>query len=190
MSRIFSSLTINLCKASFCALFLLVGISAAQAQSKVDKLTDGNIRFFIEDLSKITSGEQLNGNPKYAEIFLEKHLHPNARFKSVMQYNIPGLPPQENSVALDKTEYIQNIESGTQVLQNYENETHIVEIKISSDQRKATIQTQGIERGTMSAEGQEIPVEGNSTCHQIIMLSKKGVIQMYNANCQTVISFQ
>lgn len=189
MSKLPSVFTTNLYLA-FCAFFMLTLPQSAHAQNKFDKLTDGNIRFFIEDLSKITAGNGPSMDAKRVSIFLNRHLHPNARFKSVLQYDIPGFPAQANSIALDKSEFIANVESGSQVLENYENDTHIVEIKISSDKKKATIQTQGYERGNINVEGEFLPVEGNSTCHQIIMLSKKGIIQMYNANCKTVISFQ
>lgn len=93
-------------------------------------------------------------------------------------------------MALDKEDFIESIQAGGQALSNYENNVQILEIKISSDKRKATVQTQGHETGTMNADGQELPVQGNSNCHQIVMLSEKGIIQMYNANCETTISFQ
>ncbi|MFP4313852.1 MAG: hypothetical protein ACLFR0_05950, partial [Alphaproteobacteria bacterium] len=99
-------------------------------------------------------------------------------------------PPQANSMALDKEDFIESINAGSKTLENYDNSVSILEIKISSDKRKATVFTQGRETGTMNAEGEAIPVEGNSKCHQIISLSEKGIIQIYTANCETVISFQ
>lgn len=178
----------------FCVLCMLTSVTVlwsqnTHAQSKVDTLTDGNIRFFIEDISKITSGN-LGQSPERITTFLNRHLHKHARFKSTLKYNIPGFPPQATALALNKDEFIENIEAGSKALDNYQNDVRIVEIKISSDKRKATVFTEGYETGTMNAQGQAIPVQGNSNCHQIVMLSKKGVIQMYNANCETTISFQ
>lgn len=190
MARISSFSAINLYKAVFCLFIVMIISLPAQAQNKFDKLTDGNIRFFIEDLTNITSGVDLSADSGRIAAFLNRHLHPDARFKSEMQYKIPGFPAQSNSVALSKEDFIENIQSGSQVLENYQNETQILKINISKDKSKATILTQGRETGMMQVDGQAMPVQGTSNCQQIIMLNEKGVIQMYNANCKTIISFQ
>lgn len=162
----------------------------AHAQRKIDSLNNGNITFFVQDMTEITSGNDASMPQGHAIKFLERHLHPNARFKSAISYNMPGFPAQENSISLNKEQFIENIQAGSQTLEDYETSVEVRDIKISRDGRKATLNTIGYERGTMSASDQQFPVEGNSFCTQIVKLSDKGVIQIYHANCKTTIQFQ
>lgn len=175
---------------SFFLFIFCVSAKNTYAQSKINALNENNITFFIQDMTAMTSGGNLSNSQGSIVQFLDRHLHPKARFKSALQYNIPGFPTQENSVSLNKEQFIENIQTGSQTLENYETSTEVHDIKISKDSRKATLRTVGYERGTMSASGQQFPVEGNSTCNQIIMLSENDIIQIYHANCKTTIRFQ
>ena len=114
-------------------------------------------------------------------------------FKSAIKYNVPGFPSQENSMSLDKDQFIDSVLSGQQALQDYESSIDIQSIKISRDKTKATVQTRSTENGVMpipseSGSAEMIPVRGDSSCDQILMLEKK-IIQMYSANCTTEITF-
>lgn len=177
-------------------MFVALGVftipSFSHAQS-VKSLTEDNIKSFVNKTADLTSGKKLEMSSDEIGDYFEEHLHEHARFKSVLKYDIPGFPPQEASMSLDKEEFIDNVKSGAQALSDYKNKIRIKDIKISSDKRKATVQTTGSESGIMpvSSDGktkQHIPVEGASTCQQILML-EKGTIQMYSANCETKIKF-
>ncbi len=165
----------------------------AQAQ-KAKELNEKNIEQFIEKTSEIAAGKSLE-NIEKVQAFLNRHLHEDARFKSIMQFDIPGFPTQETSLTLNKSDFINNIGQGAHTMSDYENTVRIRSIKISSDKRKATVQTIGEESGMMDMVAgtddiQQVPVEGTSSCQQIITLSQKGYIQMYQANCETRIRFK
>ncbi|HRQ61993.1 MAG TPA: hypothetical protein PLO23_10880, partial [Alphaproteobacteria bacterium] len=70
------------------------------------------------------------------------------------------------------------------------NQIAVREVKIASSGKSATVKTDSTEEGVMDVEGQQVPILGQSTCDQIIMLSDKAVIQMFNANCTTIIRFK
>lgn len=180
---------------TFFVLFAaLLAYSPAYSQDTYSKLNESNIKNFINLTSKITSGSDSGMTQEEVALYLDTHLDKKARFKSTMQYNIPGHPPQETSMSLDKKEFIKSIEDGAKSVTDHKYEININNIDISKDGKKATVQTSGFETGIMPivAEGveQNVPVEGSSDCNQVISLSKKGVIQMQSAQCITVISFE
>ena len=173
---------------------ILVGMSPANAQQKHKRLNKDIITEFIHKTSDMTSGANLEMSSEDIVEFLEIHLDKKARFKSTMKYNIPGYPAQETSMSLDKEDFIKSIQDGAQSMEDYENEIRIKMIKIAKNGKKATVQTEGFETGIMpvSTDGvttQNVPIEGRSSCNQIISLGKKGVIQMYSAQCTTEITF-
>lgn len=157
-------------------------------------LTEERIKEFIHKSSDITNGMQKDMSKEEIAAFLNTHLHENARFKSNMKYVIPGYPSKENKMTVNKEEFIENVQSGAQTLEDYSHEISVKTINISSDKRKATVLTSGKEAGTMvintDGKEQKVPVIGQSSCNQIIMLSDANVIQMFNANCSTEIQFQ
>ena len=164
------------------------------ATQKYKKLTEEIITTFIEKTTKITSGQSYTMSTDEVVDYLNVHLEKQARFKSTIKYNIPGYPPQENSISLKKKDFIDSIKAKSETLAYYESSIKIENIKISRDKRKATVQTTGYETGVMPMpmEGggtQDVNVEGESRCTQILVLSKKNILQMYNANCTTNIHF-
>lgn len=174
-------------------LLFFTGCSSAYAQ-KANQLDEKNIENFIQKTSKIAAGASTD-KPEKVERFLNRHLHDDARFKSVMKFTIPGFPTQESAMTLSKEDFIENIHKGQQALSEYENKVAIMSVKISSDKRKATVETTASESGLMdvvnaSGDIEQVPVKGASTCQQILMLSKKNYIQMYQANCKTQIYFE
>lgn len=169
--------------------------SNTEARIKVRKLDKNIIEKFIEKTSEITSGQDLNMSQDEIQTFLKRHLHKDSRFKSVIKFQIPGYPEQVSSMALDKNEFMDSIKAGSQKIEEYYNKVEILDVKISSDKRKATVKTQGTETGIMTIspdgiEQQRVPIEGNSTCNQIITINRKHIVQMYNANCTTTINFK
>ncbi len=170
-----------------------VFVMPAYAQ-KYKTLDEQAVTRFIEKTTKIITGSADSVSPDQAIRYLERHLHDDARFKSVMTYQIPGFPTQESAMRVDKREFIESIDEGAQALTKYQTEVQIKDVQISSDKRKATVQTVNREIGAMAisngfGEPEEVPITGTSQCSQILMLNKKGDIQMYNANCETLIEF-
>lgn len=163
------------------------------ASEKHSTLTEDNVTAFIEETTKLTSGHNLNKSSEEIIAYLDRHLDKNARFKSTMTYNVPGFPPQQNAISLDKDEFIDYVQEGANSLEDYDNEINVDKVRISKDGTRATVQTSSFETGSMSVNGrdggQEVPVEGVSNCLQILKLHR-GVIQMYSANCSTEIQFQ
>ncbi len=174
-----------------CAVFLLAAPHVSHAGKK-GQLDESSIREFVEQTTEITS-KNTSMSPDQVRAYLELHLHKKGFFKSEIRYNIPGYPSQTNTLSLDKPQFIDSILSGQQALEDYEIKLNIEEINISRDGGKATLRTSSIERGMMpvpreDGKSESIPVEGSSTCSQIIML-ENGEQQMYSANCVTEITF-
>ena len=165
------------------------------AAQKFKKLTESNITEFIETTSSLTSGYGIEIEESDLQQYLETHLDEEARFKSTVQFNIPGFPPQKKSLSLDKKDFMTQVAEGTKSIEHYENKVKVEKVRISKDGTKATVETSGFEEGFMpvsldGATTQDVPIEGVSECLQIIKLSDKGVIQMYSANCTTNIQFK
>lgn len=163
------------------------------ADDAIQKLTERNIKAFIEETTDVTAGNRRALSSEEIAEYLEKHLDKKAHFKSVMKYHIPGMPVQEVSLSLDKQEFMKSVGQGAEAVEGYETLVEILNIKISSDGEKAFVKTRNTEYATMpvpSENGgtQDVPMEGVSECTQILLL-KTGVIVMYNANCVTDIQF-
>ena len=180
------------CCFTFCAL--LSANEAMAKRGKLDRLTEDNVRAFIEETSHITSGHSRDLSNDDIKRYLKRHLEPKSRFKSVMKYHVAGMPPQENSISLSKEEFIKSVEAGAKSVDDYEHIVEIQDIRVSSDGKKAFVKTTTTEVGTMpvpTQDGghQQVPVEGESECNQILSLNK-GVIQMFSASCTTDLRFQ
>jgi hypothetical protein len=179
---------------SICVAAGAMGISKAACAQTADKLTEQNIRGFIEETTRITSGGNLESSPEEIIAYLERHLDEDAHFKTTIIYNVPGYPAQKSSLSVDKKDFIATIRQGSESVSDYSNDIKIKSIKISGDGKKSTVQTTGQETGVMPIPDengvvQDVPIEGVSECAQIISLSKDGIIQMYNAICKTVVNF-
>jgi len=176
-----------------CAFAYFAQGSACLAQDNIGALTEENIISFIESTTDITTGNSGELSSEKITAYLDKHLDKKARFKSVMKYHIPGMPPQEAALSLDKEGFMQSVSEGAKTTQSYENLIEIKEVKVSSNGKKAFVKTQSTEYATMPvpvADGstENVPMEGVSDCTQIISLHR-GIIQMYSANCVTNIQF-
>lgn len=178
--------------AAIFGFFLLLSSGYAQAE---EKLTRNNIKEFIKETTALTSGQKKDVSNDEIAFYLENHLDPDARFKSVVTFAMPGFPAQERELSVNKEEFIEQTLSGEKALGDYKNKIRVGSIKIAKNGRRASVKTTGIETGTMAipnAEGgsEDVPVEGVSSCDQILKLSDSGNIQMYNANCKTTIEFE
>lgn len=168
-------------------------VSPARATEKIDTLTEENVRAFIEKTTELTAGKNSEMTADEIADYLDAHIEKRARFKSTMKYNIPGYPQQETALNLEKRDFMDNVKKGTESVTDYESAIEIDSIQISSKGDKATVTTTSTESGMMplSVDGTTtdiVPIEGSSNCTQILTL-EDGVIQMYGANCVTVVNF-
>lgn len=175
-------------------IFILMGCSSARADdAKVKKLTQANVKEFIENTTDLTTGNSRSLSPDKVRTYLEKHLENKAKFKSIMKYKIPGLPVQEAVLNLDKDGFMKSVVEGSESIEGYENLVEITEVKVASNGKKAFVKTASTEYASMAIPTEtggteNVPIEGVSECTQIISLNK-GVIQMYSANCITNVEF-
>jgi hypothetical protein len=175
------------------AMFLAMSSAAHARGEKVKKLNKDNVKAFITDTSDMTNGSDQEVTTEFISAYLQKHLAEDARFISTMTYHIPDMPPQSTSVNFDKAQFINTVNEGAESIGSYENSVDVTEIKVAWGSKKAFVKTESIETGFMSVPGDDsnktdVPIEGKSTCAQVITLHK-GVIQMSNAVCKTDVTF-
>ena len=98
-------------------------------------------------------------------------------------------------MSFDKGDYIEHVEKGADSVDHYHSEIKIDKIKISKDRKSASVSSIMHETGTMEVPqmpGQRpepVEIDGLSECFQVLELSKRGVIQMFSANCNTKMRF-
>jgi hypothetical protein len=173
-------------------LGLLCIIAPMQGQG-AERLTEDNIRAFIEKTSLITTGKETGMSGEDIDAYLNAHIHPQARFKSTIRFTIPGFEPQETKLALNKEGFISNVRKVATSVQDFESRVGISNIMIAGNGRRATLQTRSMESVTMPVADQngteDVPMEGISICAQTLVLTDD-IIQMYGADCTTEIEFQ
>ena len=175
------------------AAFMVLQASTVMAGDKIKALTEENVKAFIENTTDVTTSNSNDLSPDKVAEYLDKHVEDKARFKSVMKYHIPGMPPQEAELKLDKEGFMTSVNDGAEQIEGYETLIEIKQIKLASNGKKAFVKTSNTEYATMpvpteTGDTQEVPIEGVSECTQILSLNS-GVIQMYSANCVTDIHF-
>lgn len=173
----------------FLSLVVITGNAIAGSGCRLNKQS---IEDFINKTTEITAHSS-DLSSKEIQDFLEKHLHKDGLFRSEIRYTIPGFPSQINTLSLDKRQFIEGVLSGYESLNEYDVDVDVKKVKISRDGKKANITTYSKEKGEMpvpdgNGRKEMIPVDGHSTCDQVIVLEDGG-IQMYSADCTTEISF-
>ncbi len=180
-----------------CFIFCLIISSfiTGNAYAREKKLTENKVIDFIHETTKLSSGINSGETIKSTAKYLKKHIAKRARFISTMKYSVPGQPTQESTLSLTKEDFIRSVTEGQKSVSEYESEIEIVSVEISADSKKATAITKSFEKASVpvSPDGgkttQNIPIQGVSTCDQLITINKKGVIQMFGAKCITEIEF-
>ena len=183
---------------AFC-LFVFALSSARQALAldkgnSIKALTDANISEFIEDTSILTSNQNIDRNDSEVTAYLDRHIDKKARFRTSITYNMPGLPGTEKVLTLKKQDYIEQVNKGADSVDHYHSDIEIESVKISKNKKTASVNTVTTESGIMKLPAEdgsmeEVPIEGESRCFQVLKLSKKGYIQMHSANCVTIMNF-
>lgn len=155
-----------------------------------DRLTEDMIREFIQETTRVTASQEDSFDENEIRDYLERHLHEHARFKTTMRYTIPGHDEQKSSMSLKKEEYIDSILKSPTAVGGYDHEIEITDIRIAKDGGNATVTTESQESGEINITAdQQVPMEGVSTCNQIIIMNSNNVIQMYSAQCITDVQF-
>lgn len=177
-------------------LFVVLCIALVPSSSVSAKsLTKQSITAFVERTTKITSGSVDSGFSRDKTIaYLNKHIEKEARFKTLMRFDIPGQPPQESMMRMGKKEFIEKVRKGVDSIDDYDSTIEVLDIIISRDGRVATVRTRNAEGAMVPVQNEsggitQVPMDGVSYCTQILRLSDKNIIQMYNASCITDIAF-
>ena len=179
---------------------IIIAVSAAQrtvaqaVSKKLKSLTTDNVSAFIEDTSILTSNQNIDRDDAKIAAYLDRHINKQARFRTSITYILPGLPDQEKVLALKKEDYIEHVKKGADSVEHYHSEIDIGDIKISKNKKTASVTTVTTESGIMQVPGdngemEEVSLDGTSECFQVLRLGKKGYIEMYSANCTTVMQF-
>lgn len=176
------------------ALFSAEHVAAQIKSKKLKKLTVDNVTTFIEDTSILTSNQNIDRDDAKISAYLDRHIDDKARFRTSITYVMPNLPGQEKVLSLKKEDYIEHVKQGADSVEHYHSEIEIGDINISKNKRAASVNTITTESGIMQVPGengetQEVPIDGRSECFQVLKLAKKGHIQMYSANCTTIMQF-
>lgn len=179
---------------SAAAFLAFMPLSASYAKKSNKTLSEQSVKAFITRTTSITSGGASDLSSDKILKYLRKHIHQQARFKTIMKYEIPGYDTQESAMSLSKDDFIDHVKKSAGKIEDYDTEIEIISVKLSKDKTKATVQTRNHESAMMpvhTPEGGEdfVPIEGSSLCTQLITISKKGVLQMFNASCVTHIEF-
>lgn len=181
---------------AFCVLFSGTALYSAPSLAQViEKLDRNNIKSFIETATLMSQGGASDMSQEDVLAYLRDHIHDDARFVTSMTFKMPGMPPQETQMTIQKPEFIQGVQEADKAVNGYENEVDIKKIKIAVNKKSATVQTVGKEEGEMpmqleSGDVQYVPIEGVSECTQTLGLSNAGLIQMMDAKCKTTIEFK
>ncbi|MGH1397928.1 MAG: hypothetical protein ACRBCT_01810 [Alphaproteobacteria bacterium] len=179
----------------FAGLLMVFMVQSPLALAKSGKLSTSSIKRFIKETTQVTSGQHEDyGNVAAITGYLQTHIADNGRFQSSVTFTMPGQDAQTQHMDLKKKDFMRYVIQSSQSLQDYESKTRVLNSRISEDGKRAYVQTSGVERGVMPTPtnngGVEfVPFEGTSNCQQIIKLSRKDVIQMYSAVCETDVEF-
>ena len=179
---------------TYIALILACALSFPAQAKKVKKLTDNNVKTFIETMIDMTEPDANQSySPQEINTYLGTHIADTARYQSTVLFAIPGFPPESNELSVSKKDYIQQIVNSKDVIKNHEAQTTIHSITVSRSGKAAIVETHSEETGLMTLPSEEInqtvEIDGITKCSQRIQLSRKGIIQSNGATCKTEISF-
>jgi hypothetical protein len=161
---------------------------------KRDWLNKKVVTAFIQKVTDVTHGATTGTDIENIQDFLERHIHEDARFKSTISYAMPGFPPQNNDIKLNKDGYIKQILEGASHVQNYDVQVDIKDIKFSRKKKTATVSTHTRENAYITVPGpsreeQNVPITGTTNCTQVLKINNDNILQMYHANCTTNVNF-
>ncbi len=153
-------------------------------------LNQNNIRAFLEQAEQMANGQ---GDMTLEDMtaWFDNHLAEDGRFATTLHYEMPGRPAKDTSISLNKPQYIEGIVGGRDTMQNYSSTLDIQAVDISANGKRATLKTVTHERGKLSIPNEQaggadlVPVQGQSACDQVLIISESNYIQMQKAECKT-----
>lgn len=160
-------------------------------------LDENNIKEFLSEVRQISTGQRPDMMDEDVENYFTNHIAEKGKFKSALRYEIPGFPMQETTLELGRDDYINSVVTGRYMLENYTTSVDVQDLKIGNNGKSATFKSITTERGNMpwirdpekKDEIEMIPIQGQSVCEQRLIVSFNNFIQMAQADCATVISF-
>lgn len=182
------------------AIFTLAICAARASFAQMDddfvmSLDQQRIQAFLEETNRVSLGQRDDMTPEDIAAYLNRHLMEKGKFNSQTTFEIPGYPPQQADMKLDKQGYIDNVMQGQGVIANYTTAIEIKDIKITGLGKAATIRTVSTDSGEMpwpdeKGERKPVPINGVSECEQKLIISVSNYIQMAGAECTTKITFK
>ena len=161
----------------------------------VERLNQQNIQTFLNEVKDFTTGQHDDMLPMDITNYFDNHIADNGRFKGIIKYDLPGFPSKDVKVDMGKAEYIGGILNGQYMVDGYETQVEITELKITKGGKAAELKTVTTERGKIALVKAKnmppeiIPIQGESTCSQKLIVSKNHFIQLSYADCNTHIRF-
>ena len=161
------------------------------AEKSVNKLTEANVESFLTEVTEVSGGMREDMDSYSVTEYFMKHLAEDSKFVSRIEYALDNEDlNSERTLEMDKLNFISHVLQGMESINKHETAVEIEYIEIADNGRRARVTTTNYERGIMPVadafgEAQMMPVTGTSYCEQELVLNKKNIIQMAQANCNT-----
>lgn len=150
------------------------------------QMSDGKIRAFIDETTLISNPD--NGKSESAvRRYLEQHLADDGVYKGTVTYNIPGYPAQSKQMEVNKNDYIQNVLSGREAIEDYQSSVDVHTANIDRSGKKATVSITTDETGRMMMEDAMVGFEGASTCVQELAMEGNTIV-IATATCDSTVN--
>ncbi len=158
----------------------------------IARLSENNIRAFLENVEQIVNGNKPGMTPAKMNDYFQDHMAENGTFATILHYDVSGTPAKDINVSLTKQQYIDGVMKGNSPIKDYNSTIDILNLNIAADGKSATLKTVTREQGKLmpgqqagQAEQVVLPVTGESTCDETVILSASNLIQLQSANCTT-----
>ena len=173
----------------YASMMLVVFLVTFVPQSSYarDTLTERKIKAFYKESSEV----QMMG-ADVVEAFMEEHIHEKSETTVHSITNMPGLPPQKQTMVYDKDSLVRDSRQAFEVGEVELVENKVLSIEISSDGRSAKVKD-----STYSVFNLTIPTpqgmmqmmsEQSMLCDDNLVIGRDGVIQSKGAVCSAEIN--
>jgi hypothetical protein len=173
------------------ALALAAAYLGQMSGTRLQAMTEEDVRIFSYDISKVTAGKRVGFDSSAVTKYFMSHIADDGVFNSILKSDIPGIKPRNAS--LDKKAYISDLLQDMRNKGVHDISMKVEDIKISNNGRLATAQITRRESASiqMAAKKDEeadvIPIVEMSRCKQTFSLSNNHLIQLQEADCATSI---
>lgn len=168
-----------------------------QSQDYVTVLSEANINDFLQKVSAISTGQRPDMMDEDVIDYFANHVAERATFKSQMRFEIPNYPAHDTEMELDKEEYIASVVKSRYMIEDYRADIEIRNLTINGSGKQASFVSIITEKGKMPFPKDKdnpddvelVPINGRSECAQKLIVSFNNFIQLAQADCKTLISF-